>query len=95
MVLLTFLFVLISVELFFLRRMYQYSPQKMLFSLRNDLALSPLSLNLLSPSATIMAIKRKREDNSEVNSPDTLQNLLSAITSDASAEVALLDIMKE
>lgn len=47
MVLLTFLFVLISVELFFLRRMYQYSPpKKMLFSLRNDLT-CPYTLSCL------------------------------------------------
>jgi len=38
-----------------------------------------------------MATKRKREDNPELNSPDGLRKLLSsAITSDASAEVALL-----
>ena len=43
-----------------------------------------------------MATKRKREDNLEVNSPDGLRKLLwSAITSDASAEVALLHIMEE
>ena len=42
-----------------------------------------------------MATKRKREDNSEVNSPNSLRKLLSAITSDASAQVALFDIMKE
>jgi hypothetical protein len=43
-----------------------------------------------------MATKRKREDNSEVNSPYGLRKLLSsAITSDASAEVALLHIMME
>ena len=43
-----------------------------------------------------MATKRKREDNPEVNSPDSLRKLLSsAITSDASAEVAVLHIMEE
>ena len=100
MVLLSFLFVLMSVELFFLRRMYQYSlPQNMLFSLRNNLArlspLYPLDQAMACLSATFMATKRKREDNSEVNSPDGLWKLLSAITSDASAKVALLQIMEE
>ena len=43
-----------------------------------------------------MTTKRKREDNPEVNSPDALRKLLySAITRHASAEVALLHIMKE
>ncbi len=43
-----------------------------------------------------MTTKRKREDNPEVNSADALRKLLSsAITRHASAEVALLHIMKE
>ena len=43
-----------------------------------------------------MTTKRKREDKPEVNSPDALRKLLSsAITRHASAEVALLHIMKE
>lgn len=83
MVLLSFLFVLMSVELSFLCRMYQYS-RKCCFryvtiravSRRCLLRLSPLyplmSLNLLSPSATFMATKRKREDDPEVNVPDEI-----------------------
>ena len=43
-----------------------------------------------------MATKRKREDNPEVNSFNNLRKLLSsAITSEASAEAALLHLMEE
>ena len=43
-----------------------------------------------------MATKRKREDNPEVNSSNNLRKLLSsAITSEASAEAALLHLMEE
>ena len=42
-----------------------------------------------------MTTKRKREDNPEANSPDALRKLPSAITRHASAEVALLYIMKK
>ncbi len=43
-----------------------------------------------------MTTKRKREDDPEVNSPYGLRKLLSlTITSDASAEVAILHIIKE
>jgi len=44
----------------------------------------------LAPAPT--ATKRKREDNPEVKSPNSLRKLLSSATSDASAEVALLSI---
>ena len=41
-----------------------------------------------------MATKRKREDNSEVESPEGLRKLLSStITTNASVKVALLHIM--
>jgi hypothetical protein len=42
-----------------------------------------------------MTPKRKREDNSETNSPELRKLLSSAIRSDASAEVAFLHIIEE